>query len=317
MYPLIALKEVVITGGAGFIGSNLAERLVLDGHHVTILDDLSTGSRMNIQHLIGKENVGFLQGSILDRSLLTDAFKGVECVFHQAARPSVLRSVQDPFSTNETNITGTLNVLVAAKDMGVEKVVVASSSSVYGDTPTLPKQEDMPSNPRSPYAVSKLAGEHYCRVFSDMFGLRTTCLRYFNVYGPRQNPASDYAAVIPRFISSALNKEAPLIYGDGTQTRDFTFVQDVVKANILAMEVDAPGVFNIASGRRVSIDELARMLLKMGDVDLEPVKGAARPGDVKHSLADITAARDRLGYRPDYSLEKGLEVTLKWYSSLR
>jgi UDP-glucose 4-epimerase len=311
------LKEIVITGGAGFIGSNLAQRLVTNGHSVRIIDDLSTGRLANIDRLVQGGDVDLVRGSILDRSLLREAFKGADYIFHLAALPSVARSVKDPLSTNEVNIEGTLNVLIEARDANVGKVVTASSSSVYGDTPTLPKDESMRPNPRSPYAISKLAGEHYCHVFSELYGLATICLRYFNVFGPHQDPRSEYAAVIPRFISSVLNGEPPLMYGDGAQTRDFTFVQDVVDANLLAMESDVEGAFNISGGRQTSIEELAWMIINAMGSDVEPVKGPRRPGDILHSVADITAARDAFGYRPEHSLEDGLEVTIEWFSSIR
>ncbi len=311
------MKEIVITGGAGFIGSNLAQRLVTNGHSVRIIDDLSTGRLANIDRLVQGGDVDLVRGSILDRSLLREAFKGADYIFHLAALPSVARSVKDPLSTNEVNIEGTLNVLIEARDANVGKVVTASSSSVYGDTPTLPKDESMRPNPRSPYAISKLAGEHYCHVFSELYGLATICLRYFNVFGPHQDPRSEYAAVIPRFISSVLNGEPPLMYGDGAQTRDFTFVQDVVDANLLAMESDVEGAFNISGGRQTSIEELAWMIINAMGSDVEPVKGPRRPGDILHSVADITAARDAFGYRPEHSLEDGLEVTIEWFSSIR
>jgi len=213
------------------------------------------------------------------------------------------------------NIRGTLNVLMAARDAGVKKVIYASSSSVYGDTPELPKREGMTPNPLSPYAVTKLVGEYYCKVFNDVYGLNTISLRYFNVYGPRQDPHSEYAAVIPRFVSRVLRGEPPIIYGDGQQTRDFTFVKDVVNANILAMNSDATGVYNIASGRMISIQELATLITRLTgrDSDLEPVFDKPRKGDVRHSLADISRARAVMGYKPEYSLERGLEETLRWF----
>lgn len=310
------MREVVITGGAGFIGSNLAERLASNGCSVRIIDDLSTGRLVNVDPLLREGKVSLVQGSILDRSLLRKAFNGADYVLHQAALPSVTRSVKDPLSTNEVNVDGTLNVLMEARDAHVKKVVMASSSSVYGDTPVLPKREDMTPNPRSPYAISKLAGEHYCRVFSELYGLSTVCLRYFNVFGPRQDPRSDYAAVIPRFITSVLEGRPPMIHGDGSQTRDFTFVQDVVSANILAMGSDVEGAFNIAGGRQTSVEELARAIIRTMGADVEPVKGPCRPGDVLHSVANVSAARDAFGYRPEHSLEEGLEVTIRWFSSM-
>ena len=226
-------KRVAVTGGAGFIGSNLAEELATS-NSVIIIDDLSTGNKENIASLLQKDNVRFIRGSILDLKLLQESFRGIDFVFHQAALPSVPRSIEDPLVTNEVNITGTLNVLLAARDNKAKKVVYASSSSVYGDTPTLPKSEDMPTNPQSPYALTKLVGEYYCRIFHQIYKLPTICLRYFNVFGPRQDPASQYAAVIPRFVAKVLRGQPPIIYGDGNQTRDFTYIKDVTQANVVA-----------------------------------------------------------------------------------
>lgn len=302
-------KSVVVTGGAGFIGSNLVEELARD-NTVTIIDDLSTGKAENVASLGGKGNVRFIRGGVTDLSLLLAGFRGADYVFHQAAIPSVPRSIEDPLASHEVNITGTLNVLIAARDKGVKKVVFASSSSVYGDTPVLPKREDMPPCPLSPYAVTKLAAEHYCTVFRQIYGLPTVCLRYFNIYGPRQDPNSQYAAVIPRFIRSILSNEPPLIFGDGEQTRDFTFVRDAVHANILAAESQAVGVFNVGGGQRVSINHLARAIMTIVGFNPEPVYREARAGDIKHSLADITLARG-FGYEPRYSLEEGLKETAR------
>jgi len=304
------VSKVVVTGGAGFIGSNLAEALVEEGHDVVVVDDLSTGRLENL-HTVSIELV---RESITNLKLLKEVFEDASCVFHEAAIPSVQRSVDDPLATNEANVKGTLSVLIAARDCGVEKVVYASSSSVYGDTPTLPKREDMKPTPLSPYAVSKLAGEHYCEAFSEVYGLKTVCLRYFNVYGPRQDPTSQYAAVIPSFITRVLDGKPPVIYGDGEQTRDFTFVKDVVKANILAMN-RGRGVFNIACGERVSINELAHKVMEIAGVELEPVYEEARRGDVRHSLADLSRARAELGYSPEYSLEMGLRENINYFKS--
>jgi len=302
--------KVVVTGGAGFIGSNLAEEL-LKKHEVTVIDNLSTGRIENLHQILDKIN--FIEGSITDLDLLKEAFSGSYGIFHQAAIPSVQRSVDNPLATNEANVEGTLKVLVAARDCKVQKVVFASSSSAYGDTPTLPKKEEMKPSPKSPYAISKLAGEYYCRVFSEVYGLKTACLRYFNVYGPRQDPKSEYAAVIPRFISRVLAHEPPVIYGDGNQTRDFTFVKDVAKANILAMHSPAQGVFNIACGRRMSLNELAGRIMEITGIKLDPIYDEPRQGDVKDSLADISDARRELGYNPEFDLDLGLEETIKWF----
>jgi UDP-glucose 4-epimerase len=305
------LTKVVVTGGAGFIGSNLAAEL-LNKFEVTVIDDLSTGHLENLGDL--KDRAEFIRGSVTDLDLLNEAFAGAEAVFHQGAVPSVQRSVDNPLATNRANLDGTLNVLVAAKDCGTRKVIYASSSSVYGDTPTLPKREDMTPNPKSPYAVSKLAGEYYAQVFSELYGLKTVSLRYFNVFGPRQDPGSEYAAVIPRFISRILEGKPPVIFGDGEQTRDFTFVKDVVAANILAMKGDAQGVFNIACGQRTSLNELAASIMAICGMSLRPIYDAPRPGDIRDSLADISAARERLGYRPEFDLQRGLAETVRWFS---
>ena len=300
--------KIVITGGAGFIGSNIAEVLSKD-NEVIVLDNLSTGKRGNTKDL----DIKFVEGSITDLGLLQTVFKDVDYVLHQAAIPSVPRSIKDPIASNNANINGTLNVLVAARDRSVKKVIYASSSSVYGDTPKLPKREDMTPNPLSPYAVAKLTGEYYCNVFNEVYGLKTVALRYFNVYGPKQDPYSDYAAVIPKFVSKISGDEPPVIYGDGLQTRDFTFVKDVVAANIRAMRSDATGVFNIASGSRITIKELAELAMKLMGKNLSVVLEEPRKGDVKHSLADISKAKAAFGYEPGYRLEKGLEETIRWF----
>jgi len=302
--------KVVVTGGAGFIGSNLAEEL-LKKYEVTVIDNLSTGRIENLKSII--KDIEFIKGSINDQNLLKDALSGSDTVFHQAAIPSVQRSIDNPIASNEANIDGTLKVLVAARDCNVRKVVYASSSSAYGNTPTLPKKEDMKPMPRSPYAVSKLAGEYYCRIFSEVYGLKTACLRYFNVYGPRQNPNSQYAAVIPRFITKILAHEPPTIYGDGEQTRDFTFVRDVVKANVLAMQSDAEGVFNIACGRRICLNELANQIMLISGIKIDPIYDTVRAGDVRDSLADISVAKKMMGYAPDYNMDLGLRETIKWF----
>jgi len=306
-------KTLVVTGGAGFIGSNLARYLLSSRNQVIIIDDLSTGRLENIRDIIDEKRVRFIQGSITDLDLLRDTFKGVNYVFHQAALPSVPRSIKDPLTTNQVNINGTLNVLMAAKDASVQKVVYASSSSVYGDTPTLPKEESMTPRPLSPYAVSKLTGEYYGQIFTDVFRLPTVSLRYFNVYGPFQDPSSEYAAVIPKFIQNVLKDKSPLIYGDGEQTRDFTFIDDVVQANVRAAESTATGVFNTAGGRRITVNELARTIMRLCEKKLDIIYEAARPGDIKHSLADSSKAKESFGYAPRYDIAKGLKETIPWY----
>jgi len=305
------MNKVIVTGGAGFIGSHLVQELLKHGHQVIILDNLSTGRLSNIEFLLDDKNVAFVQGSLNNLPLLRRLFSGTDFVFHQAAVPSVPRSIKDPRTSHHANATGTLNVLLAARDNGVKKVIFASSSSVYGDTPTLPKVEDMAPNPQSPYAVTKLAAENYCRVFERVYGLKTVCLRYFNVYGPRQDPGSLYAAVIPLFINSALDGKSPVIFGDGEQTRDFTYVKDVVTANIMAAESPATGIFNIGTGSRVTINQLAKLIIKIvGDSKIKVVHRKVRPGDILHSLADISRAGS-FGYRPRYTLEEGLREVVE------
>jgi len=305
-------KSIVITGGAGFIGSNLARELSKD-NDVVVIDDLSTGHISNIQDLIDNKSITLIKGSITDLKLLHKNFKNVDYVFHQAAIPSVPRSIKDPVRSNNVNVNGTLNVLVAAKDNDIKKVVYASSSSVYGDTPTLPKQEDMKPCPLSPYAVSKLTGEHYCTVFTNVYGLKTVCLRYFNVYGPWQDPNGEYAAVIPKFINLVLKNKPPVIFGDGLQTRDFTYINDVVNANILAMERKATGIFNIAGGKRITINNLVESIMDIQAVRIDPIYEAPRPGDIKHSFADISKAKNKIGYTPRFDIKNGLMATIKWF----
>ncbi|MEN6341778.1 MAG: SDR family oxidoreductase [Methanospirillum sp.] len=301
--------KVVVTGGAGFIGSNLAEELS-NRYEVTVLDDLATGRESNLSGL----DVEFERGSILDTKLLARTFRDARFVFHEAALPSVQRSVEDPARSNMVNVNGTLNVLLAARDAGVKKVLFASSSSVYGDTPVLPKVETMTPAPMSPYAVTKLTDEHYCRVFTSLYGLPTVALRYFNVFGPKQDPKSQYAAVIPNFITRILAGESPVIHGDGRQTRDFTFVRDVVHANILAAESDAVGVFNVACQKRIDLLDLADTIMEIVGTRVDPIHEASRPGDVRDSLADISRARDAFGYAPEYSLTDGLKETIAWFA---
>ena len=299
----------IVTGGAGFIGSNLAERLARDGHEVVIVDDLSAGRRENI----GRLRVTLVEGSVTDLDLLIDACAGADGIFHQAAVASVPRSVANPLETNAVNVTGTLNVLWAAKECGVPTVVAASTSAIYGDDPVFPKQETMAPGPLSPYAASKLAGEYYGKVFADLYGIRTVFLRYFNVFGPRQDPNSEYAAVIPKFITRLLGDKPPIIYGDGEQTRDFIFVADVVRANILAMEGDASGVFNIAGGSRISLNHLASILMETTGIHRRPIYEPPRPGDVRDSVADISRAGEAFGFSPRCTLEAGLRETVAWF----
>ncbi len=305
--------NILVTGGAGFIGSHLTERLVQEGHCVTVLDDLSTGREENIAHLQGQ--IRFIKGSITDLSLLREVMQGINVVFHQAALGSVPRSVEDPATTHEVNITGTFNVLLSARDAGVKRVVYAASSSAYGDTPTLPKVENMLPNPLSPYAVSKLVGEYYCQVFTRVYGLETVSLRYFNVFGPRQNPDSQYAAVIPRFITAALKGQPLTVFGDGEQSRDFTYIENVVQANLLAMRsVNAVGkVYNVACGGRYTLNELIRELERILGRRLQVEYLPTRAGDVKHSEAGVELAKCDLGYEVLVPFAEGLRRTVAWY----
>lgn len=307
--------RVLVTGGAGFIGSHLVLRLVEDGHSVRVVDDFSTGKPENLS-AIGRE-VQLFEGDIRDFAIVERAVRGVEVVFHQAARCSVPRSVEDPLATNEVNVTGTLNVLLAAKDGGVRRVVFASSSSVYGADPTLPKREDMPTEPLSPYAVSKLTGEHYCRVFNQLYGLETVALRYFNVFGPRQSWDSQYAAVIPRFTQAILNGQPVTVYGDGEQSRDFTYVDNVVDANVLAMRspTGMGEAFNIACAATITINQLIRDLAGLIGRKADVVYQGARSGDIRHSLADIGKAMSMLGYQPRVDFLEGLRRTVAWATS--
>lgn len=308
----------LITGGGGFIGSHLAEALLLRGEKVLILDNWSTGRRENLSGLhqfIASKQLEVLDGDVRDLRLLQRSLHGIEAVFHQAALPSVPRSVADPLESHEVNCTGTLNVLIACQEHGVKRVVYAGSSSAYGDTAKLPQQEDSPPAPLSPYAVSKLAGEYYCRVFSRVFGLETVALRYFNVFGPRQDPASEYAAVIPRFISCLVRGEPPIIYGDGEQSRDFSYVDNVVEGNLLALEIrEAHGeVYNVACGEATTVNQLARLLGEIMNVQGKPRFEEARPGDIRHSHADISRAGGLLGYRVKVGIREGLERTVDYF----
>ncbi len=304
------MSRVIVTGGAGFIGSHLAGELAKRGYQVIILDNLSKGRLSNIEPVLKNGSAEFVQGDITNLPLLMKLFSGADYVFHQAAIPSVPFSIKSPRTSHNANITGTMNVLLAAKDKGIKKVVYASSSSVYGDTPILPKVEDMIPNPLSPYAVTKLTGEYYCKVFHEIYGLNTVCLRYFNVYGPRQDPNSPYAAVISLFINNVSTGKSPIIFGNGEQSRDFTYVKDVAEANILAVESNATGIFNLGSSQSVTINRLAQLVIKLvGNSTIKPVYKDPRPGDITHSLADISKAR-AFGYYPKYSLEVGLKETL-------
>jgi UDP-glucose 4-epimerase len=305
--------RALVTGGAGFIGSNLVYRLVSDGHDVRVLDDLCTGYRENVP-----ADVELVVGDVADEAAVREAMAGVEVVFHQAARRSVIGSVEHPLRTDTANVHGTLTVLDAARLAGAQRVVSASSSSVYGGAAQMPTPERAPLIPRSPYAVSKLAGEHYCRVYSELHGLETVSLRYFNIYGPRQRPDSAYAAVIPIFIDALANGRPPTVHGDGGQSRDFTFIDDAVAANIAAATAPASAcsgkAYNIAGGHRYSLLDLLEILGRLQGVVVHPEFSAPRAGDVRHSEADISGAASDLGYRPSVGFESGLRTTVDWFN---
>lgn len=303
---------VLVTGGAGFIGSHLVERLLAEGATVRVLDNFSTGRRENLAPFA--DRIALHEASVVDPHACAAACEGVDYVLHEAALPSVARSVADPRPTHDVSATGTLNLLTAAKDAGVRRLVYAGSSSAYGDTPTLPKQEDMAVQPRSPYAVAKMAGEQYTRIFPRLFGLETVVLRYFNVFGPRQDPHSPYSAAIPRFIEAALDGRAPTITGDGGQTRDFTYVENVVEANLRACLTPPDGVsgevFNVGCGERISLNKVWEEIREAVGATVDAEYGPARPGDVRDSLADLTRIRERLGYEGRVGLSEGLARTV-------
>lgn len=311
----MSAMRVLVTGGGGFIGSNLVERLLADGAEVRVLDNFATGHRANLSDFA--DSIELIEGDIQSYERVHNAVRGCEIVYHQAALPSVPRSIQDPLTSSAVNVTGTLNVLLAARDEGVRRVVAASSSSIYGANPALPKDEEMQTLPISPYATSKLAIEGYCRSFHLVYGLETVCLRYFNIFGPRQDPLSAYAAVIPKFILALLDGRPPTIHGDGEQSRDFTYIDNTVDANIRAAEAaDVAGqAFNIACGERISLNELYKEIRELVGSDIEPVYTESRQGDVKHSLADISRAREALGYEVSVDVNEGLRRTFDWYAS--
>lgn len=312
--------NILVTGGAGFIGSHLVERLVRDGHEITVLDDFSTGSRSNL-HAV-RDDIRLKEGSVANRDHCRQACQGVEAVLHQAAIPSVVDSVKDPVGTHAANLTGTLNLLWAAKGAGVRRFVFAGSTAVYGDAPEVPTTEEALPRPMSPYAVQKLASEQYCLAFHGLYGLETFGLRYFNIFGPRQDPDSPYGAVVPKFVTALLSGEAPVVHGDGEQSRDFTYVENVVEANLAALGAPAEAAgraYNIASGASYSVNQLfgaLREILGLGP-DVVPVRGGARPGDVRQSVADIGRATEALGYRVTVGFREGLERTVAWYREQR
>jgi UDP-N-acetylglucosamine/UDP-N-acetyl-alpha-D-glucosaminouronate 4-epimerase len=310
------MAHYLVTGGAGFIGSHLSEELIRRGHRTRVADSLVTGKRGNLDHI---PEVEFVEGDLADLEFAKRVVRGCDYVLHQAALPSVPRSVKDPITSNRANIDATLNVLVASRDAGVRRVVFAGSSSAYGNTLTLPKHEGMPSHPLSPYALQKVVGEQYLQMFTTLYGLETVTIRYFNVFGPRQDPSSQYSGVISLFATALLDNRAPTIYGDGEQTRDFTYVANVVDGVLRACE--APGasgkVINVATGDRISLNRLFEAMRKLIGAEVKPAYGPPRAGDVKDSQADITRAKELLGYEPLVRLEEGLRHTIDWYRSQR
>ena len=306
------MSHYLVTGGAGFIGSHLAEELTRRGHTVRVADSLVTGKRANLDHVQGVE---FLEGDLADLAFAQRAVQGVDYVLHQAAIPSVPRSVKDPIASNRANVDATLNVLVAARDAGVKRLVFAGSSSAYGNTPTLPKREDMPSNPLSPYALQKVVGEQYLQMFTRLYGLETVSIRYFNVFGPRQDPTSPYSGVISVFATALLENRSPMIYGNGDQTRDFTYVANVVDGVLRACEAQGASgeVINVATGGRISLNQLFKTMREVVGGTVEPTYADPRSGDVRDSQADIAKAQRLLGYQPIVSFEDGLKRTIEWY----
>jgi len=309
------VNTYLVTGGSGFVGSNIVEELLQKNQKVKVLDNFSTGRRENIQPF--SKDIELIEGDIRSLSTVYRAVDGVDFILHQAALPSVPRSIADPATTNEVNITGTLNILIAARDRGVKRVVFASSSSVYGHDPRQPKHEDMRPRPMSPYAISKLTGEVYCSVFHNLYGLETVILRYFNIFGPRQDPNSQYSAVIPKFCNAIIDGIAPTINGDGSQTRDFTFIENVVQANLKACAIEKlpeEAIFNCACGEQHSLNVLYHHLCEILQSDLKPVYGSSRLGDVKDSFADISRAVNFLKYNPKIKIREGLEKAVAWYA---
>jgi nucleoside-diphosphate-sugar epimerase len=305
------MSSYLVTGGAGFIGSHLAEELLRRRHRVRVVDSFITGKRENLEPLTGIE---LMEGDLAEPGVAERAVQGIDYVLHQAAIPSVPRSINDPLASNRANVDASLRILIAARDAGVKRLVYAGSSSAYGDTPTLPKRETMPTNPLSPYALQKLVAEQYCQLFTRLYGLETVTIRYFNVFGPRQDPGSPYSGVISLFSSALLDGRRPVIYGDGEQTRDFTYVANVVHGALLACEAGgvAGEVINVATGGRVSLNEILRVMSRIVGATVEPTYAERRAGDVRDSQADITKARELLGYAPRIGLEEGLRLTLDW-----
>ena len=308
-----SMEKFLVTGGAGFIGSNICRELVRQGCSVRVIDNLLTGKKTNLADII--DRIEFIQADMGDEQFARAAMKDIEVVLHQGALPSVPRSVDDPVTAHKHNIDATFTLLLAARDAGVKRFVYASSSAAYGDTPTLPKAETMPPSPLSPYAVGKLTGEYYAKVFYQVYGLETISLRYFNVFGPYQDPSSQYAAAIPAFVTVVLKDKSPTVYGDGEQSRDFTYVDNVVEANLLAARAKHTKgeVVNIACGKAITVNAIIEMINDLLGKNIKPIYAAPRPGDVKHSLADVTAARQLLGFKPTVSFRDGLRKSINWY----
>ena len=323
MYTKVTDQAILVTGGAGFIGSNLCESFLKNGNRVVCLDNFATGKRENVNEFTKDRNFTLIEGDICDYDTCVNALKGIDLVCHQAALGSVPRSIENPIRTNDVNVSGFLNMLTASKEKGIKRFVYAASSSTYGDSTTLPKLEDNIGNPLSPYGVTKLVNELYARVFSQLYGLQVIGLRYFNVFGRRQDPLGAYAAAIPKFIKAFLDNESPIIYGDGTQSRDFTYIENVLQANHLALSTNEPDafnqVFNVACGERIELKDLIQILKdKLAEIDasigkVEILYGEERKGDVKHSLASIDKAKDLLGYAPTHTYLQGIEESINWY----
>jgi UDP-N-acetylglucosamine 4-epimerase len=323
MYTKVTDQAILVTGGAGFIGSNLCESFLKNGNRVVCLDNFATGKRENVNEFTKDRNFTLIEGDICDYDTCVNALKGIDLVCHQAALGSVPRSIENPIRTNDVNVSGFLNMLTASKEKGIKRFVYAASSSTYGDSTALPKLEDNIGNPLSPYGVTKLVNELYARVFSQLYGLQVIGLRYFNVFGRRQDPLGAYAAAIPKFIKAFLDNESPIIYGDGTQSRDFTYIENVLQANHLALSTNEPDafnqVFNVACGERIELKDLIQILKdKLAEIDasigkVEILYGEERKGDVKHSLASIEKAQKLLGYAPTHTYLQGIEESINWY----
>ena len=307
------MEKFLVTGGAGFIGSNICGKLTSQGCFVRVIDNLLTGKKSNLAGII--DNIEFIEADMGDEKVARSAMKDIDVVLHQGALPSVPRSVDDPAATHKHCVDATFTLLLAARDAGIKRFVYASSSSAYGDTPTLPKVETMPTSPLSPYAVGKLVGEYYAKVFYEVFGLETISLRYFNVFGPNQDPTSQYAAAIPAFVTAILKDEPPTVYGDGEQSRDFSYIDNVVEANLLAARAEKTcgEVLNIACGQAVTVNEVIDCINELLGKNIKPIYTASRPGDVKHSLADITLAQKTIDFKPIVLFKQGLELAIDWY----